>query len=199
MVRLNDIRLSNESVLDLPTLETPPWLLHSGDHSTSIGSLQSSRQLDEASRQAALALKINADHETLMLAMQRLEDALDAKGPGEPDPLCPRYVSAVRALEDAWRRHVASAESPEELFAESDLACPTIFYRLKRLRREHTDILHQATALRQQVERADRRARGSFRTICQESAALLEAVCHHLELEADVVFETLFIDIGTGD
>lgn len=154
---------------------------------------------DSALRVETVARQTRADHDALLVAMHQLEAALAAPAPGREQCWNDRVRENLAGVQSALERHMASAEGEEGLFAEIDLARPSLVRSVERLRREHVDLVQQAEALRRQVIHYGPEELPAFNNIRQQAARLLEALRHHQAREADLVFESLFTDIGAGD
>lgn len=146
-----------------------------------------------------LARQTRSEHDALLVAMHQLEAALAAAAPGREHCWIDRVRENLSGVQSALERHVASAEGEEGLFAEIDLTRPTLIRSAERLRREHVDLVQQAEALRRQVAHYGPEERPAFEIIRQQAARLLEALRHHQAREADLIFESLYTDIGAGD
>lgn len=150
-------------------------------------------------RGGALARQTRGEHDALLVAMHQLEAALGAAAPGREHCWNDRVRENLSGVQSALERHVASAEAEQGLFAEIDLTRPTLVRSVERLRREHIDLVQQAEALRRQVAHYGVEERPAFENIRQQAARLLEALRHHQAREADLIFESLYTDIGAGD
>ncbi len=158
-------------------------------------------------RQAMLSRETRGEHDALLVAMHRLEAGLAAAAPGREEAWSGRVQGDLCLVHEALARHVASAEVANGLFPEIDLSRPTMVRRVERLRREHADLLQQASALQRQVEQlwcvewtteaVDERPNSA--DIRQRAAQLLDALRHHQAHEADLIFETFCTDLGAGD
>lgn len=71
--------------------------------------------------------------------------------------------------------------------------------RAERLRREHADLLQQASALQRQVEYHGDGEDPNFQDIRQRVRWLLNALYHHQAVETDLIFESWFTDLGAED
>jgi hemerythrin-like domain-containing protein len=146
-----------------------------------------------------LAHQTRVEHDALLLAIHQLEAALAAAAPGREHPWNERVRESISGVQAALERHVASTQEKHGLLALIDLTRPTLVRRVERLRREHVDLLQQAEALRQQVNHYGPEELPAFDIIRQQAARLLEALRQHQAREADLIFESLYTDIGAGD
>jgi hypothetical protein len=157
-------------------------------------------------RQAALAREARGEHDALLVAMHRLEAALAAAAPGREQAWNARVLMDLGGVQECLARHVASAEAPDGLLAEIELARPNLARRVGQLRREHADLLQQANALQRRVEEfwcvewtTEMDGCPDTADIRQQAARLLSALRDHHAREADLIFETFYTDIGAGD
>lgn len=150
-------------------------------------------------RGEVLARQTRGEHDALLVAMHQLEAALAAAAPGREHCWNERVRENLSGVQAVLERHVASAEEDQGLFAEIDLTRPTLVRCVERLRREHVDLVQQAESLRRQVIHYGLEEKPAFDNIRQQAARLLEALRHHQAREADLIFESLFTDIGAAD
>ena len=150
-------------------------------------------------RQQEVARQTRGEHDALLDAIQALEAALAAAAPGRERAWNQRVIEKLRAVADRLAEHVRSADGPDGLLAEIDATRPTLLHRVERLRREHADLLQQASALQRQVEHHGDGEEPNFRDIRQRASWLLNALRHHQAIETDLIFESWFTDIGAGD
>jgi hypothetical protein len=157
-------------------------------------------------RQAMLSQGTRGEHDALLVAMHRLEAALAAAAPGKEQAWNARVLKDLGVVQECLAGHVASAEAQEGLFPEIDLSRPTLARRVDKLRREHADLLQQASALQRRVEEfwcvewtTDMDGRPDTAEVRQQAARLLSALRDHHAHEADLIFESFYTDIGAGD
>jgi hypothetical protein len=184
-----------------PASDPPAWtpLTRLGPPNTRAEETAPANAPAQTEHEQNVTRQTRADHDALLLAIHRLERALASAASGREQAWHGRVLSDLRAVSEALRRHVASAEGQAGLFAAIDLARPTLVRRVERLRRDHADLLQQATMLQRQLEHYGADERPPFGDIRQRTAWLLGALRHHQALEADLIFETWFTDIGAGD
>jgi hemerythrin-like domain-containing protein len=157
------------------------------------------RQTEAPARSQTLARRTRTEHDSLLLAMHQLEAALAAAAPGREQRWNDRVQENLAGVQSALEGHVASTEGDHGLFGEIDLTRPTLVRNVERLRREHVDLIQQAEALRRQVAHYGPEELPAYASIRQQAARLLEAIRHHQAREVDLIFESLFTDIGAGD
>ncbi len=114
---------------------------------------------------------------------------------GREQPWNDRVQDHLTGIREALQVHVCSAEGERGLFTEIDLPRPTLVRRVERLRRQYHNLVRQAEAL---AERVNGMA-ADFAEVRQQAAKLLAALRHHQAQEADLIFESFFTDIGSGD
>jgi hypothetical protein len=152
-----------------------------------------------APRQEVLARQTRDEHGALQDSMRRLEAALATAATGRELAWNRRVVEKVRALTDLLAQHVASAVAPDGLLAEIEVDRPVLLQRVERICREHVDLLQQALSLQRRVEHYGARVAPNVRDIRQRCAWLLSAVRHHQPVELDLIYESLFAEIDSGD
>ena len=156
----------------------------------------------------------------LLPAIEQLEPAFAEPVAGRERDWAARVAQALTAAEAALRRHAAEAKNPDGLFAEVDLTRPSLTRQVSALRREHTDLVDQVRALRDDVRQAaltftppaeqvvrasalPEPARSSgipdFGALRKRGADLVAALRQHRELETDLVQESVTTDLGAGD
>jgi hypothetical protein len=164
-------------------------------------------------QQATLSSQTRDEHDALLAAMHRLEAALAAAAPGRQQAWGARVRDDLHLVQEALARHVASAEGPGGLLAAIDPKRPAIVRRVERLRREHADLLQQAKDLQWRVERLCSIEWTAYEAcmadevledpdaadIRRQATQLLNALRSHQAHEADLIFETFYTDIGSGD
>jgi hypothetical protein len=150
-------------------------------------------------RQQEVTRQTRGEHDALVDAIQDLEAALAAAAPGRERAWNQRVIEKLQVVTDRLAAHVRSADGPDGLLAEIDATRPTLLHRVERLRQEHADLLQQARALQRQVEHHGDGEEPNFQDIRQRTSWLLNALRHHQAVEADLIFESWFTDIGAGD
>jgi hypothetical protein len=121
-----------------------------------------------------------------------------------------RVLVALDRVASAVRRHAAEDEGPGGSLAEADLTRPTLVRQAVALRRQHAELIAEATALRDEAARVlrtfDREAAPEpaapildFIAIRRRARNLLAVLEAHKEKETDLVLESVSTDIGVGD
>jgi hypothetical protein len=131
--------------------------------------------------------------------MHQLEAALACAAPGREGPWNEQVRDRLRAVGVAIAAHVDSAEGRAGLFAEIESYDPNLEFRTNKLRHEHAELLQQAQALQQLVDRHCKQGTHNFQDVRNVSMRLLNALRNHQAAEADLVFEEFFTDLGVGD
>lgn len=151
-------------------------------------------------RQTALSRGTREEHDALLVAIHRLEAALAAAAPGREQAWGARVRTDLRLVQAALERHITFAEALGGLYAEFDLT-PHVAQRVERLRKDHARLLQQASSLQEQLEQfwCVEWTTPDFGAIRKQAADLLRALRKHQAQEADLIFETFYIDIGVGD
>ena len=132
-----------------------------------------------------------------------------------------RVSSALDRVEQALRQHIVDAEAPAGLFTtEVDLTRPSLVRQVSKLRREHTNFLEQASALRSNVKAAAHafcpnqhmaQLAGMLPEPAPEGRIVdLDTIRHaienfittlllHRDREVDLSIESVTTDLGAGD
>jgi hypothetical protein len=152
--------------------------------------------LDRLTRCRELTQQIRGEYEALLAAAHRLEAALAAAAPGRERQWHERVFSDLAEVREALEQHSGSAEAPCGLFAEMGEKQPASRDRVEQLRGEHTELLQHITALERHFALAEGEV-PHFADIRLQAARLLAAVRHHQAQEADLVLESLCVDVGS--
>jgi hemerythrin-like domain-containing protein len=147
----------------------------------------------------AVCRQTREEHDSLLDAMHQLEAALACAAPGREGPWNEQVRDRLRAVGVAIAAHVDSAEGRAGLFAEIESYDPNLEFRTNKLRHEHAELLQQAQALQQLVDRHCKQGTHNFQDVRNVSMRLLNALRNHQAAEADLVFEAFFTDLGVGD
>jgi hypothetical protein len=159
-------------------------------------------------------------NDTLLLFVDRLEEALGSDIPGHERDWAQGVGSVLATVEVALRQHAASVEAPDGMYAQVDLTRPTLARQVSELRREHKDFLQQAQLLENEVRNAAKlfdppaearvptsplpepvriQAIPDFGLLRQRVQGFIDALHHHLEVENALVLESVTTEIGVGD
>jgi hypothetical protein len=146
-----------------------------------------------------LSRQTRQEHDALLRVMHRLEAALASPATGREHHWNRRVLARLRELRHALSRHTASAEAADGLLANIDPTRPTLARHVEQLRRQHPLLLTETCALLGRVRDATIRECYNCHEVRRQAATLLGAIRHHQALEADLIFESFYTDIGTGD
>lgn len=144
-------------------------------------------------RRGQLSEQTRAEYGELLLAIGRLEQALA----GQAQDLGRQMDADLSSVREILRRHTAAAEGPDGLFSEIDQERPTLARTVAKLRQEHIELQHHAAALHQLVHEEPNAL--DLADLRRRVTALAGALRHHQEVEMDAVFDTINLDLGTGD
>jgi hypothetical protein len=149
----------------------------------------------------------------------RLLQAVAEAIPGRECDWARRVRAALAGVERTLRYHTATAESPDGPLTQVDLTRPTLMRRATELCREHGQLLEEVHALQEEVRGIVEAFRpytelegaaqalpepaietvSDFGALRRRVEHLLTTLRHHMDAEADLVFETVSTDIGVGD
>jgi hypothetical protein len=124
-------------------------------------------------------------------------------------------AKAIAKIQKKLRQHTAAAQEADGLFSEVDDTRPTLARQTDELRREHSNLLGQLLALREEVSRAKQaiaaNAKGSslqpgsvpqlpnLGAIRQGTEKLLAELEQNMKAERALLMESVNTDIGVGD
>jgi hypothetical protein len=159
-------------------------------------------------------------NDALSLFVDRLEGALGSGVPGHEREWAEQVGGALAAVEVAVQQHAASVEAPDGMYAQVDLTRPTLARQVGELRQKHRDFVQQASLMKNEMSRAaelfERRAAPfgpastlpepagvhaipDFGAIRQRAERFIGALQHHLQVENDLILESVTTEIGVGD
>jgi hypothetical protein len=148
------------------------------------GSDQDRPLLDELRRRRA----------ELRTSMTAVEHALASPSAGDDVRWAQRVRTALVALSDDLREHIAITEGVDGLYRELEVHAPRLVGPVDQLIREHGRVTRQLDELMSRVERA-----GSVPDVDgvrRTGTELLVALMHHRQRGADLVFEAYQVDVG---
>lgn len=146
-----------------------------------------------------LSRQTRQEHDALLRVMHRLEAALAGAAAGRERLWNRRVLARLRELRRALSRHTSSADAADGLLGNIDMTRATLARHVEQLRGQHRLLLTQACALLNHVRDATIQERYNCQAVREQAAAMLSALRHHQALEADLIFESFYTDIGTGD
>ena len=170
--------------------------------------------------QGYLAPQLNSLKEDILASQtDRLSQALDRVIPGRERRWAESLNEVLACVERALRQHMVTAQDPDGVFAEVDETRPSLARQTCQLRQDHSGLLEQCLALRQEV----RRAAGAFSyvvpifiptpgstprsdenipdlaAIRRHASQLRDALRQNLQAETQLVLESINTDIGVCD
>jgi hypothetical protein len=131
----------------------------------------------------------------LASALTHLERALNEIPSGSARDWARKLEAELEAADDALRSHVTNAEGPDGLFIEIDQDRPTMLRLVEKLRDDHCRLMVQSAGLRNMV-RAHAISSSEIGVLMGEFVTALK---QHQQEEMDAVFDSINLDIGTGD
>jgi hemerythrin-like domain-containing protein len=186
-----------------PASDPPEWTpltaIGPPAHPEGLATAEMANQQPQDHRTDGGARQTRAEHDALLDAMHGLEAALASPAPGREKEWTRRVLHHLHAVADVLARHVASAEARDGLLVTIDQTRPSLVHRVARLRNEHGDLKQRVWALQIYIEHHGEEEVPSFSEIRHLAAWLLNALRHHLAVEADLIFESLGTDIGVSD
>src|SRR5262249_13529305 len=117
------------------------------------------------------------------------------------------------------QQHAASVEAPDGMYAQVDLTRPTLARQGSELRQEHKDFVQQASLLGAELlsaaevfkarphtasvsalpDPAGLHAIPDFGTSRQHVERFIDVLQRHMEVENDLILESVTTEIGVGD
>ena len=160
---------------------------------------EASARLSYDSHPLQRAAKVSKDDRHASLdALHTLEGALSEPSPGREDRWLDQVLAALDDLVTTLDAQAAGDAETASLLSEIAEDEPRLRPRIERLRREHDDLRDGLQSLRTQIapqaglviDAADIRER---------LAALARRLRQHQAREADLIYEAVNINIGSGD
>jgi hypothetical protein len=143
------------------------------------------------------SLRAEAEPDALLDTLQHLEAAL-ASAPFRWQEWAPRALDDMRAVRQVLGRHPVTDDVPDSFLADMDLT-PGLARRGIKLWRDHADLLIQARMLLVVFGHEAENDPPDFALIRRRFDRLLRGLRQQELLEKDLIFESLCLDIGTGD
>ncbi len=152
-------------------------------------------------------------NDALLMAMERLRQALAADVPGRECAWGETVGDALAQLEQGLRAHVEASEAPDGLPTEVDQTRPTLARQTDKVCQDQDQLLEQIAALRKEVAAvtsAFEPAAGvpaqartavvpDFGALRQHAEQLLADLQQNREAEANLILDSVDTDIGVGD
>jgi hypothetical protein len=148
-------------------------------------------------RQSDLSERTREQRDDLLVCMHKLEAALASPAPGREKEWAQRASRELAEVRQSLERHVLSAEGPNGLFKELDLACTASTPSADELCREHHSILDYMKQLEEQLQKRDQGV--DFTASRRDASKLLALIRRHNANEVDLIFKCFWLDIGVGD
>jgi hypothetical protein len=144
----------------------------------------------------ALTARARKQHDALTAAIGALENALASAGTHRERTWADRAAKALERVREMIRAHAEGVEEPEGLFEEVNAVAPRLRGRVAGLCQEHTSLAARASAL---ASRLTSEADPNVAALRREAAGLLSDLRGHRALEADLIYEAFWTEIGGGD
>src|SRR5260370_30244845 len=141
-------------------------------------------------------------------AIEDLRQSLTYLMAGQECHWIENVAKAIANIQKKLRQHTATAQAADGLFAEVDVTRPTLMRQTDKLRREHSNLLGQLLALREEVHRAKQMITAQqdsvpqspdLGAIRQGAEKLLDELQHNMNAETALLIESVNTDIGVGD
>lgn len=138
---------------------------------------------------------------TSLDALDALERAMAAPAPSRELSWRSDVIDALDVFLTALVDQSESDLGPNSLLSEIGRDHPRLVPRIQRLHQEHTDLRNLASSLRGQIEatRGDTASDVDPSDVRERLADLARRYRRHRSREADLVYESVTIDLGVGD
>ena len=153
--------------------------------------------------------------DALEQAIEDLKQALAYRMAGQESQWAQNVAKAIANIQKKLRQHTATAQAADGLFSEVDDTRPTLVRQTDELRREHSNLLGQLLALREEVIRAKKTMTTSAKASCAEQGSVpqfpnlgairqgaekvLAELQKNMKAETALLMESVNTDIGVGD
>jgi hypothetical protein len=155
------------------------------------------RDADRPGTTGAAAVKASAEHDALIIAMERLRGALTHAAPDGGGGWARDVEGELREVRSGIEAHREAAEAADGMLAQVEEAMPGAHFRLEGLRKDHSELLAAADALLAEAGRRGVGGDGAAEAVRHEAALLLTRLRNHQEREVDLVFDAFESDLGT--
>jgi hypothetical protein len=156
------------------------------------------------------------DHtDALEQSIESLKEALAFRVTGQESRWIEDVGDAIDGIHKRLRQHIVMAQAADGLFTEVDATRPTLVRQTDDLRREHSNLMGQVLALREEVHRAKQTISASAKSPLNERGSvpqspdlgafrrgaekLLADLQQILNAETALLMESVNTDIGVGD
>jgi chromosome segregation ATPase len=153
--------------------------------------------------------------DALEQAIEGLKQALACRMTGQESQWTENVTKEIANIQKKLRQHTATAQAADGLFSEVDDTRPTLARQTDELRREHSDMLGQFLALREEVQRAKETIAANAKSSSAQPGSvpqspdlgairlgaekLLAELQKNLKAETALLMESVNTDIGVGD
>jgi two-component SAPR family response regulator len=153
--------------------------------------------------------------DTLEQAIEDLKQALASRTAGQESQWTENVAKAIANIQKKLRQHTATAQEEDGLFSEVDDTRPTLARQTDEIRREHSNLLGQLLALREEVHRAKETIAANAKSSSAQPGSvpqspdlgairlgaekLLAELQQNMKAETALLMESVNTDIGVGD
>lgn len=142
------------------------------------------------------------DQDRTLVAIHRVEAALESAAPGRERPWRDELLAALRVLDDSTATEEANAARPDSLVSDIARIHPRLRSRVHGLRAQYRHVRESIASLRRDLEEPDD-AVPDFADLRHRLSWLITALRHQRARESDLVYEAYYqtynvdIDINT--
>jgi chromosome segregation ATPase len=142
-----------------------------------------------AAQRAGLDVR-SIDQDRTLVAIQQLEAALTAAGPGRETPWRRDVLAALGALDEATRDEEINAQRSDSLLSDIKRSQPRLRSRVNGVRAQYRHLRQALTSLQEELQNADDAATGTdIADIRQRLSWLLTALRHQRARETDLIYD----------
>ena len=150
---------------------------------------------------------VRLDDESLLRALNRLEECLEAPLSGRAQAWAERVGWSLAETDSAWQRHIGAAEAHTGPFNSEDLKgpmLPTADQRVHELELDHQKLQGTTQSLRRDLQAiaqpfADGPKINDLLKIRRRARQLISDIQRHKENETILLMDNVNMDIGAGD
>jgi len=150
---------------------------------------------------------VRLDDESLLRALDRLEECLEAPLSGRAQAWAERVGWSLAETDSAWQRHIGAAEAHTGPFNSEDLKgpmLPTADQRVHELELDHQTLQGTTQSLRRDLQAiaqpfADGPKINDLLKIRRRARQLISDIQRHKENETILLMDNVNMDIGAGD
>ena len=139
------------------------------------------------------------DRNVSLDALHVLEAALAEPAPSRHPEWAGRVRVGLEALRKALEVQASGDSEASSLLSEISVDEPRLLPRIKRLRRQHSELRDRAIAIVEELEAQADRDHLDVADIRDRVAELARRLRHHRAQEADLIYEAVNVNLGTGD